>query len=133
MCGIAGFFNYKNTDAVDPVLIRRMCDSIRHRGPDDEGFFLDQDVRLALGHRRLSIIDIASGAQPMSNAGGTIWIVFNGEIYNFPDLKCELSALGCKFRTNSDTEVILYLYQAYGESGFVRLNGIFSPPAPPYF
>lgn len=126
MCGIAGFFNYKKEEAIDPLLIRKMCDSIRHRGPDDEGYYLDANVRLALGHRRLSIIDLATGTQPMSNADRTVWIVFNGEIYNYPQLKEELKNQGYPFRTQSDTEVIIHLYEAYGERGFARLNGIFA-------
>lgn len=103
-----------------------MCDTIIHRGPDDGGVFLSEDQLLGLGHRRLSIIDLTTGQQPMSNPEGTIWIVFNGEIYNYPELKKELLQKGCQFRTTSDTEVIIQLYQVYGESAFHRLNGIFA-------
>lgn len=103
-----------------------MCDAVRHRGPDDEGVFIDSTARCGLGHRRLSIIDLTTGKQPMSNVTEMIWIVFNGEIYNFLELKKELQEKGYQFRTNSDTEVIVYLYEEYGEKGFERLNGIFA-------
>ncbi|NUN22766.1 MAG: asparagine synthase (glutamine-hydrolyzing) [Candidatus Jettenia caeni] len=126
MCGIAGIFNYKNTHSLNPSLLRRMCKTIAHRGPDDEGFYMNQRDRLGIGHRRLSIIDLKLGKQPMSNFHESIWIVFNGEIYNFIELKKELQAKGYRFRTTSDTEVIILLYEEYGEKGFERLNGIFA-------
>ncbi len=126
MCGIAGIFHYKNEAPLDPPLLRKMCESIRHRGPDDEGFYTDPVARLGLGHRRLSIIDLATGHQPMSNADESVWIVFNGEIYNYRELRDELQKKGYLFRTQSDTEVIIYLYGAYGEAGFGRLNGMFA-------
>jgi asparagine synthase (glutamine-hydrolysing) len=103
-----------------------MTDTLEHRGPDESGMFLDQEAGVALGHRRLSIIDLSSGQQPMSNTTGDITIVFNGEIYNFPSLKEELKDKGHSFHTTSDTEVIIYLYQEYGERAFARLNGIFA-------
>jgi asparagine synthase (glutamine-hydrolysing) len=126
MCGICGVFNFQSGRAVDPVLLRDMNKSIAHRGPDDEGIYLDQEVGLGLGHRRLSIIDLSGGAQPMSNTEANIWIVFNGEIYNFQELKRELQEQGYSFRTRSDTEVIIYMYEAYGTNAFARLNGIFA-------
>ncbi|WKZ15021.1 MAG: asparagine synthase (glutamine-hydrolyzing) [Candidatus Jettenia caeni] len=126
MCGIAGIFNYQNKHSIDLQVLQKMGGAIRHRGPDDEGFFIDPAVRLGLCHRRLSIIDLTTGKQPMSNAAETIWIVFNGEIYNFLELKRELQEQGYCFRTSSDTEVIISLYESYGIKGFERLNGIFA-------
>ena len=126
MCGITGIFDYRNCRSVDESLLRQMCRSITHRGPDGEGFYFDHPAGLGLGHRRLSIIDLTSGDQPMSNIQKDVWIVFNGEIYNFPELKTQLRQLGYEFRTTSDTEVIISLYQEYGEKSFEMLNGIFA-------
>lgn len=100
-----------------------MCDVIAHRGPDDEGFYTDGG--LAIGMRRLSIIDLATGQQPISNEDGTVWIVFNGEIYNFRELRDELRQRGHRFRTNSDTETIVHLYEEYGERCVEKLRGMF--------
>src|SRR5687767_8610376 len=111
MCGITGLYNFSNRDKVDETVLRSMCTSINHRGPDGDGIFIDQEHGIGLGHRRLSIIDLALGHQPMANPEGTIWIVFNGEIYNYLELKNELLTRGYKFQTTSDTEVIIYLYQ----------------------
>lgn len=124
MCGICGIYNYKTGKPVDEALIRTMTESIIHRGPDDEGFYFNGP--LGMGHRRLSIIDLKTGQQPMSNWAENIRIVFNGEIYNFHDLKKELEGKGYYFRTTSDTEVIIYMYEEYGEKAFARLNGIFA-------
>lgn len=126
MCGITGIFNYQDRTPVNVQTLRQMCKSIAHRGPDGEGVYFDHAAGVGLGHRRLSIIDLTSGDQPMSNVRDDIWIVFNGEIYNFPELKIELRQRGYDFRTTSDTEVIINLYQEYGESSFERLNGIFA-------
>lgn len=126
MCGIAGVFNYGNVKPVDEQSLLAMCGVIAHRGPDGEGTYIDPAARVGLGHRRLSIIDLEGGAQPMSNADGSVWIVYNGEIYNYPELKKELEGKGYKFRTRSDTEVIIHMYSAYGEDAFDRLNGIFA-------
>jgi len=126
MCGIAGIFNYQTNQPVDLALLTRMYKSIVHRGPDEEGFYIDQQAGIGFGHRRLSIIDLKTGKQPMSNASKDIWIVFNGEIYNFLELKKELEGKGYHFRTTSDTEVIIYLYEENGEKAFARLNGIFA-------
>src|SRR5262245_1589144 len=106
MCGIAGFVT-QNTLATTP-LVASMCDRIAHRGPDGEGFYCDGHA--ALGHRRLSIIDVAGGAQPLGNEDGSIQIVFNGEIYNYLELRRDLVARGHRFVTNSDTEVMVHLY-----------------------
>ena len=101
-----------------------MCDQIRHRGPDDEGFYVDGGC--VLGHRRLSIIDLETGHQPISNKDGTVWVVFNGEIYNYRQLREELLHCGHKFSTASDTEILVHLYEQEGEQGISRLRGMFA-------
>lgn len=126
MCGITGIYNFKSREPVSRELIIEMANSIAHRGPDEEGIFMDSEAGVGLGFRRLSIIDLITGGQPMANATEDIYIVHNGEIYNFQELKKELQKKSCRFRTNSDTEVILNLYQEYGEKAFHRLNGIFA-------
>ncbi len=126
MCGIAGVFNYSNGKPVDKDLLWSMSKVISHRGPDDDGMYISDDGSLGLVHRRLSIIDLEGGIQPMSTVDKSIWIVFNGEIYNFPELKQELLDDGYKFHTNCDTEVIMVMYQKYGEDAWEKLNGIFA-------
>src|SRR6476659_4069920 len=123
MCGICGQFNFARNEPVEPATIRRMTDSIRHRGPDDEGYLISGP--LGLGFRRLSIIDLSGGHQPMSDTEETVWVVFNGEIYNYLDLRSELESHGHKFRTRSDTEVILHGYKQWGDEVFNHLNGMF--------
>jgi asparagine synthase (glutamine-hydrolysing) len=123
MCGIAGQFNFQRREPVDRETIVRMARSIAHRGPDDEGFFIAGP--LGLGFRRLSIIDLAGGHQPMSDAEETVWIIFNGEIYNYKELRAELQNKGHQFRTNSDTEVIIHGYKEWGTDVFNHLNGMF--------
>src|SRR5438093_750835 len=123
MCGIAGQYNLIQRDPVEPDTIRRMTESIRHRGPDDEGYFFEGAI--GLGFRRLSIIDLAGGHQPMSDAEETVWIIFNGEIYNYKELRAELQSKGHRFRTNSDTEVIIHGYKQWGTDVFNHLNGMF--------
>lgn len=123
MCGIVGKLSL-NSMPVEEPLIRRMCASMAHRGPDDEGVYVRGPV--GLGMRRLSIIDLAGGHQPISNEDGTIWIVFNGEIYNFQELRAELEGRGHRFATNSDTEAIVHLYEEMGEACVTRLNGMFA-------
>lgn len=123
MCGIAGQFNFQRHEPVERETIVRMADSIAHRGPDDEGFFIAGPV--GLGFRRLSIIDLAGGHQPMSDAEETVWIIFNGEIYNYRELRAELQKKGHQFRTNSDTEVIIHGYKEWGTDVFNHLNGMF--------
>jgi asparagine synthase (glutamine-hydrolysing) len=123
MCGIAGQFNFQRREPVKRDAIVRMARSIAHRGPDDEGFFIAGPV--GLGFRRLSIIDLAGGHQPMSNSEGTVWIIFNGEIYNYKELRAELQSKGHQFRTNSDTEVIIHGYEDWGTDVFNHLNGMF--------
>lgn len=124
MCGICGKLNFDLKKPVPSGLLKRMADTIYHRGPDDEGYYLSGPV--GLGFRRLSIIDLAMGHQPLSNEDGTVWIVFNGEIYNFEDLRDDLLARGHVFRTRTDTEVIVHLYEEYGPACVERLRGMFA-------
>ena len=123
MCGIAGQFNFERREPVERETIVRMARSIAHRGPDDEGFFIAGPV--GLGFRRLSIIDLAGGHQPMSDADEMVWVIFNGEIYNYRELRAELQGKGHEFRTNSDTEVIIHGYKEWGTEVLNRLNGMF--------
>ena len=122
MCGIAGQM-LRGTD-VDAAQIRAMSDRIRHRGPDDEGFYVDG--LCGLGMRRLSIIDLNTGHQPISNEDGRIWVVFNGEIYNYQELRRDLIARGHHFKTNSDTETLVHLYEQFGPDGVSKLRGMFA-------
>jgi asparagine synthase (glutamine-hydrolysing) len=123
MCGIAGQFNFQRHEPVERETIVHMARSIAHRGPDDEGFFIAGPV--GLGFRRLSIIDLAGGHQPMSDTEETVWIIFNGEIYNYRELRNQLQSKGHQFRTNSDTEVIIHGYKQWGTDVFNQLNGMF--------
>ena len=123
MCGICGQFNFGNGRPVIREDIERMARSIAHRGPDDHGFYVAGS--LGLGFRRLSIIDLEGGHQPMSDAEESVWVIFNGEIYNFPELKRELESYGHKFRTRCDTEVIVHGYKQWGDDVFNHLNGMF--------
>lgn len=123
MCGICGQYNFKNPEPVNPETIKRMTNTMVHRGPDDEGYFFSGP--LGFGFRRLSIIDLGGGHQPMSDREESVWIVFNGEIYNYPELKKELEAFGHVFRTKSDTEVIIHGYKQWGDEVFNHLNGMF--------
>lgn len=124
MCGICGKFNFNRQSSVPEGLVRSMADAIAHRGPDDEGFYISGS--LGLGFRRLSIIDLATGHQPLSNENGTVWIVFNGEIYNYQELRSFLQGKGHIFRTQTDTEVIVHLYEEFGESCVEKLRGMFA-------
>jgi len=123
MCGICGQYNFGNQAPVRRTDIEAMTKSISHRGPDDEGYFIAGP--LGFGFRRLSIIDLSGGHQPMSDQEESVWVVFNGEIYNFPELKRELQGFGHIFRTNSDTEVIIHGYKQWGDEVLNRLNGMF--------
>lgn len=145
MCGIAGIF-HRNALPVNLDVLIRMTRTLTHRGPDEEGYFLnssspgsaDAPVRtlsspmvsgignVGLGHRRLSIIDLSSGQQPLSNEDGTVWVAFNGEIYNFKELHKDLEARGHKFRTHSDTEVIVHAWEEWGEAAVERFRGMFA-------
>lgn len=124
MCGIAGIFHVETAKPVDPARIRRMSEALTHRGPDGEGVWTAPGV--GLGHRRLSIIDVAGSPQPMHSEDGLTTIVYNGEIYNYRELRAELQALGHGFRTAGDTEVVLVGYQAWGPAMLERLNGMFA-------
>ncbi len=123
MCGICGQYNFLTGKPVQADLISSMMKTIVHRGPDDNGSYISDAI--GLGFQRLSIIDLAGGHQPMSDMGGTIWVIFNGEIYNFSELRQELEARGHVFRTRSDTEVIVYGYKEWGDRVLDRLNGMF--------
>ncbi len=122
MCGIAGF--YLRDGQADPATVRAMCDRIRHRGPDDAGYHVDGGC--AIGMRRLSIIDLSTGHQPMCNEDSSVWVVFNGEIYNYKELRHSLLARGHRFETNSDTETLVHLYEEEGAEGLQRLRGMFA-------
>ncbi len=124
MCGIAGIFHCGTPKPVDPARVTRMCDAIAHRGPDGEGVWTAPGV--GLGHRRLSIIDLAGSPQPMASFDGDAMLVYNGEIYNFRELRGELEALGARFRTQGDSEVILAAWQQWGPRCLSRLHGMFA-------
>ncbi len=121
MCGIVGILDRWNEP--NPARAQRAAESLKHRGPDDAGLYSDEHVCLAF--RRLSVIDLEGGHQPMSNEDGSIWTIFNGEIYNFGRLRQELLALGHRFKSHSDTEVIVHLYEEYGDACIERLDGMF--------
>jgi len=123
MCGICGQYNFGNQAPVYRRDLEAMTRSIVHRGPDDEGYYIAGSI--GFGFRRLSIIDLAGGHQPMSDQEESVWVVFNGEIYNFPELKRELEGYGHVFRTKSDTEVIVHGYKQWGDAVLNRLNGMF--------
>jgi len=122
MCGIAGFYLYEGRASLDRV--KAMCDPIRHRGPDDEGFHIDGGC--GIGMRRLSIIDLSTGHQPMSNEDDSVWVVFNGEIYNYQVLRQELLGQGHNLATHSDTETLVHLYEQEGVRSPARLRGMFA-------
>jgi asparagine synthase (glutamine-hydrolysing) len=124
MCGLTGIFEYQRPTEISKDLVRRMNETIVHRGPDDEGIFVGPGI--GLGFRRLSIIDLSGGHQPISNEDGSIWVMLNGEIYNYPELRKEMLDKGHKLATRSDTETIVHLYEEYGEDCFARLRGMFA-------
>lgn len=128
MCGICGIIDYNENSKVDRVAIGRMCAEMERRGPDDEGIYINKSRPAAgLGHRRLSIIDLsAAGHQPMSNEDGSLWIVFNGEVYNYKELRADLEKKGHIFKSNSDTETVIHLYEVYGEECVKHLRGMFA-------
>ena len=123
MCGIFGIVDLADR-AVEPALMRRIGEARAHRGPDEDGLYVKGCT--ALGQRRLSIIDLASGHQPLSNEDGTIWVTFNGEIYNFQELRSRLGALGHQFATQSDTEVIVHAYEQFGDRCVEQFRGMFA-------
>lgn len=124
MCGICGKLDFATDGRVGEALIQAMCDTISHRGPDEHGVYVRG--RVGLGHRRLSIIDLSTGQQPMSNERRDLWIVFNGEIYNFQELRQDLERRGYRFHSTSDTEVIVHLYDEYGPACVRHLRGMFA-------
>jgi asparagine synthase (glutamine-hydrolysing) len=124
MCGIAGIYNYATKEPVARTTLRRMTDLLTHRGPDDEGFYVEGPI--GLGARRLSIIDIAGGRQPIFNEDGTVAIVFNGEIYNYLELRRIAETRGHTLKTRSDTETIVHLYEDFGEACVTMLRGMFA-------
>jgi asparagine synthase (glutamine-hydrolysing) len=123
MCGICGKLMFEPEGRVSPALVRSMADAIQHRGPDDDGYHFSGPA--GLGFRRLSIIDLSTGHQPISNEDGSIWVVFNGEIYNYRELRAELSAKGHTLKTQTDTEVLVHLYEEYGPQMLEKLRGMF--------
>src|SRR5215210_2684031 len=137
MCGIVGEAS-ASAQPIDEDLLRRMCDAIAHRGPDDEGYYLNRSAQsgtrsqiqgsasVGLGMRRLAIIDLATGRQPVHNEDKSVWVVLNGEIYNYTQLRAELEAKGHSFYTRSDTEVIVHAYEEYGCDVPKHLHGMFA-------
>jgi asparagine synthase (glutamine-hydrolysing) len=124
MCGIVGIVAGEHQGRVDAAEIHQMCAAIVYRGPDDEGIYTEGAV--GLGMRRLSIIDVAGGHQPVHNEDRSVWVVFNGEIYNFLDLREKLQAKGHTFYTDSDTEVLVHGYESYGPDFICELRGMFA-------
>jgi len=124
MCGIAGKFNFDAANPIDRERLGAMTAVLAHRGLDADGFYVDQGI--GLGHRRLSVIDLSTGDQPVANEDRTIWVVFNGEIYNFRDIRAELEGFGHRFRTHTDTEVIVHAYEQWGDRLVDRFRGMFA-------
>lgn len=124
MCGICGKVGLQNNTPVDSLLVKRMMKELTHRGPDDDGIYVSEQA--VLGMRRLSIIDLNTGKQPISNEDQTVWVVFNGEIYNYRELRAELLQRGHRLATQSDTEVIVHLYEEYGDDCVSKLRGMFA-------
>ena len=124
MCGITGIFDTRAGNTITPAVLQRMNDSQQHRGPDEGSLHIEPG--LGLGHRRLSIIDIATGQQPLCNEDASVWVIFNGEIYNYQPLISELQALGHQFKTKSDTEVIVHAWEQWGEDCVKRFRGMFA-------
>src|SRR5688572_182557 len=125
MCGIVGIGSSSHPPQLQTVAA--MCDTLKHRGPDDQGLWQATDGSIVLGHRRLSIIDLSTGGhQPMADASGEYQLVFNGEIYNFQELREELCRAGHRFRSSSDTEVLLESYRAWGTNCLGHFNGMFA-------
>jgi asparagine synthase (glutamine-hydrolysing) len=124
MCGIAGRFNFDPNRPIDRDVVSAMTTTLAHRGPDSSGYYFAEGV--GLGHRRLSIIDLSTGDQPLSNEDGSIWVIFNGEIYNFAGIRRELQGYGHTFRTNTDTEVIVHAYEHWGDDAVEHFRGMFA-------
>src|SRR5262249_9366309 len=127
VCGIAGLYNYGASERDEQADLCRMRDSMAHRGPDGSGLYESPDHRVVLGHRRLSIVDLShAGRQPMSKEDGSIWITFNGQIYNHQQHRATLLARGHRFHSNADTECIIHLYEEFGVDCVSRLDGMFA-------
>jgi asparagine synthase (glutamine-hydrolysing) len=124
MCGICGIYNFGNSAPVSDKILIDMNNALSHRGPDDSGIYINKNI--AFAHRRLSIIDLENGRQPMANEDNTVWITYNGEIYNFMELKKQLAEKGHVFKTNCDTEVIIHSYEEYGTDCVLKFNGMFA-------
>jgi asparagine synthase (glutamine-hydrolysing) len=124
MCGIAGRLNFDRHQPISEDRLRAMTSTLAHRGPDADGFYVGTGI--GLGHRRLSIIDLSTGDQPLANEDQTVWVVFNGEIYNFPDIRRDLEQAGHRFRTHTDTEVIVHSYEEWGDRFVDRFRGMFA-------
>jgi asparagine synthase (glutamine-hydrolysing) len=125
MCGIAGLTS--RSGAIDARHVKVMTDALAHRGPDGEGFYINTTCTVGFGHRRLAIIDLSSaGAQPMTNEDQTIWLTYNGEIYNFQEVRNDLEKRGHTFHSNSDSEVIIHAYEEWGVECLSRFNGMFA-------
>ena len=124
MCGIVGLMD---PNGIENTVLEKMKDSLVHRGPDDAGIWISSDRMIGLAHRRLSILDLTvKGRQPMSDCNGRLWITYNGEIYNFKEIRTELEAKDYNFQTDTDTEVILYAYKEWGVDCLSRFNGMFA-------
>ena len=124
MCGLVGIFDTQGRREVSRELLSRMNETLHHRGPDECGLHLEPG--LGLGHRRLSIIDLSTGQQPLYNEDGSVVVIYNGEIYNYQSLMAELVGLGYAFRTRSDTEVIVHAWEAWGDACVLRFRGMFA-------
>lgn len=124
MCGICGYLHYDTSKRPSPAVLKSMMDTLTMRGPDEEGAYIKDNA--ALGHRRLSIIDLETGRQPIYNEDNSIVIVYNGEIYNFREIKETLAGKGHAFKTHSDTEVVVHAYEEYGEDCVKLFNGMFA-------
>src|SRR5262245_54671716 len=124
MCAICGIVNFNVTEPVDSRIVERMTLAQAHRGPDDQGVFVEGNA--GLGHRRLSIIDLSGGSQPIFNEDGSLLVVFNGEIYNYAELTSELLSKGHRFKTRSDTEAIVHAFEEFGEDCVCSFRGMFA-------
>src|SRR5215510_877895 len=125
MCGITGIYYFDSQATVDQGLLQRMTDLLVHRGPDDFGYYRQGNI--GLGHRRLSILDLSpAGHQPMANADATVWITYNGECYNYRNFNAHLRSRGHRFRSTSDTETLLYLYEEYGPAFLEKIDGMYA-------
>ena len=127
MCGIAGVLAFTDTFPADEATVARMTDTLRHRGPDGGGTLVRSDERIALGHRRLAIVDLSdAGRQPMANEDESVWITYNGEVYNHVALRAELEAAGHRYRSHTDTETVVHLYEEHGRGCVEHLQGMFA-------